>query len=277
MQRIGLVLKRSEDRALLLGEKIVSFLQKSGKEVLLELSCGELADKWNAKASDRLTDEVDLLVVLGGDGTILRAAALLNSKSMPVLGINLGRVGFMAEVSPAEAIAELESVMAGTAEFVKRMLLQITLPDGKTKRVLNDVVIHWGGIARLIDLGVRMGHAREIELRADGLIVSTPVGSSAYSYAANGPLVHPEIEGILLTPICPYAGLKRPLLIPPHLETELVMKKGKDLTLTLDGHTSVALEEGQYIRIARAPFPFIMVKSTARDYFDVLKEKLDLI
>ncbi len=277
MQRIGLVLKRSEDRALLLGEKIVSFLQKSGKEVLLEPSCSELANKWNAKTSDKLTDEADLLVVLGGDGTILRAAALLNSKSMPVLGINLGRVGFMAEVSPAEAIAELESVMAGTAEFVKRMLLQITLPDGRTRRVLNDVVIHWGGIARLIDLGLRMGRSREIELRADGLIVSTPVGSSAYSYAASGPLVHPEIEGILLTPICPYAGLKRPLLIPPHLETELVMKKGKDLILTLDGHTSVALEEGQYIRIAQAPFPFIMVKSTARDYFDVLKEKLGLV
>ena len=136
----------------------------------------------------------------------------------------------MAEVSPAEAIAELKAVMEGTAEFVKRMLLQITLPDGKTARVLNDVVIHWGGIARLIDLGLRMGTSREIELRADGLIVSTPVGSSAYSYAANGPLVHPEIEGILLTPICPYAGLKRPLLIPPHLETELVLKKGKDLT-----------------------------------------------
>ncbi|MGB6067717.1 MAG: NAD(+)/NADH kinase [Desulfomonilaceae bacterium] len=277
MQRIGLVLKRSEDRALLLGEKIVSFLHKSGKEVLLEPSCSELANKWNAKTSDKLTDEADLLVVLGGDGTILRAAALLNSKSMPVLGINLGRVGFMAEVSPAEAIAELESVMAGTAEFVKRMLLQITLPDGRTRRVLNDVVIHWGGIARLIDLGLRMGRSREIELRADGLIVSTPVGSSAYSYAASGPLVHPEIEGILLTPICPYAGLKRPLLIPPHLETELVMKKGKDLILTLDGHTSVALEEGQYIRIAQAPFPFIMVKSTARDYFDVLKEKLGLV
>ena len=112
----------------------------------------------------------------------------------------------MAEVSPAEAIAELESVMAGTAEFVKRMLLQITLPDGRTRRVLNDVVIHWGGIARLIDLGLRMGRSREIELRADGLIVSTPVGSSAYSYAASGPLVHPEIEGILLTPICPYVG-----------------------------------------------------------------------
>jgi NAD+ kinase len=277
MQRIGLVLKRSEEQALLLGDKIVSFLQECGKEILLESSCKELAAKWNAKATERLTDEADLLVVLGGDGTILRAATLLNAKSMPVLGINLGRVGFMAEVSPDEAITELKAVMDGTAAFVKRMLLQVTLPDGKTARVLNDVVIHWGRIARLIDLGLKMGSSREIELRADGLIVCTPVGSSAYSYAANGPLVHPEIEGILLTPICPYAGLKRPLLIPPHLETELILKKGKDLTLTLDGHTTVELEEGQSIKITRGPFPFIMVKSKARDYFDVVKKKLDLV
>ena len=178
MQRIGLVLKRSDEQALLLGEKIVSFLKEAGKEVLLEPSCQELAVKWSANATERLTDEADLLVVLGGDGTILRAAALLNTKSMPVLGINLGRVGFMAEVSPAEAITELKAAMDGTAAFVNRMLLQITLPDGKTARVLNDVVIHWGGIARLIDLGLRMGTSREIELRADGLIVSTPVGSS---------------------------------------------------------------------------------------------------
>jgi NAD+ kinase len=115
----------------------------------------ELAVKWSANATERLTDEADLLVVLGGDGTILRAAALLNTKSMPVLGINLGRVGFMAEVSPSEAITELKAAMEGTAAFVNRMLLQITLPDGKTARVLNDVVIHWG-IARLIDLGLRM-------------------------------------------------------------------------------------------------------------------------
>jgi NAD+ kinase len=273
MRRIGLVLKRSENQAISLGEKITSFLQESGKDVLLEPSQGELAAKWNATATERLTDEADLLVVLGGDGTILRAASLLNDKSMPVLGVNLGRVGFMAEVSPDEAISELASVMNGTAEFADRMLLQITLPNGKRVRVLNDAVIHWGGIARLIDLGIKMGSSREIELRADGLIVSTPTGSSAYSYAAHGPLIHPDVQGILLTPICPYIGLRRPLLIPPNVETELILTKGTDLTLTLDGHTNIILEEGQSIRVVEAPIRFIMVKSRARDYFDVLKEK----
>ncbi len=277
MQRIGLVLKSAEEQTLVLGDRIRSFLQERGKDVLLEPSCSDLAERWNARVATDIADESDLLVVLGGDGTILRAAALLNDKSTPVLGVNLGRVGFMADISPKEALPELKAVLNGSAVFSKRMLLQVTLPDGQVRRVLNEVVIHWGGIARLIDLGIRMGNSREIELRADGLIISTPIGSSAYSYAASGPLVHPDIEGILLTPICPYAGLKRPLLVPPHMEPELVLKRGQDLKLTLDGHTRVDLVSGQSVRIGRAPFPFLIVKSRRRDYFDVLKEKLGLV
>jgi NAD+ kinase len=277
MQRIGLVLKKSEKSALLLAAEICKFIRGKGRSVLVETSCQDFAQSWKATATDRISDEADLLVVLGGDGTILRAASLVNSKPIPVLGINLGRVGFMAEVSPNEAVTELQSVFEGRSILVKRMMLEVTLPDGKTARVLNDLVIHWGLRARLIDLWVKMGQSQEIEIRADGLIISTPVGSSAYSYAANGPLVHPEIEAILLTPICPYSGLKRPLLIPPHLHTELMLKGGENLTLTLDGHATFALETGQSLRITKSPFPFIMVKARARDYFEVLKEKLGLL
>lgn len=276
MQRIGLVLKRDE-QAVILGERISRFLRQAGKEIILEPSCKELAAKWDVKSSESLTDEVDLLVVLGGDGTILRAASLLNSRTVPVLPINLGRVGFMAEVLPDEAISELQSVMEGTALFVKRMMLEVTFPHGKTARVLNDVVIHWAGIARLIDLGIQFGNAKELELRADGLIVATPTGSSAYSFAANGPLAHPDIEGILLTPICPYAGLKRPLIIPPDMETQLILKRGETFYLTLDGHTTINLDQGESLRIKRSPLPFVIVQSRARNYFDVLKQKLGLL
>ncbi len=277
MQRIGFVLKRSEERAVTLGEEISRFLLESGKDVLLETSCDDLAADWKAETTEKISDDSDLLVVLGGDGTLLRAASLLNCKPTPILGVNLGRVGFIAETSPHEAIPELKAVIEGTADFVERMMLQVTLPDGTTTRVLNDAVIHWGGIARIIDIGIRVGKAREIDLRADGLIVSTPIGSSAYSYAAQGPLVHPDIQAVLLTPICPYWGLKRPLLVPPEVETELVLMKGEKLMLTLDGRTTVPLDEGNTIRVARAPLPFVMVKSRNRDYFDVLKEKLGLL
>lgn len=277
MHRIGMVLKRGEKQARELGEQLHRVLKAMGKEVLLEDEARDLADKLGAGVAKHMGDEADLLVVLGGDGTILRAASLLNDKTVPVLGVNLGRVGFMAEISPEEASKELKAAVDGTAEFVSRMLLQVTLPGGQTARVLNDVVLHWGGIARLIDFGIQMGDSRQIECRADGLILSTPIGSSAYSYAANGPLVHPALEAILMTPICPYSGLKRPLLIPAHEETEINLIKGEGLTLTLDGRSTVSMEAGQSIRIVRAPFPFVMVKSRSRDYFDVLKEKLGLL
>ena len=276
MRRIGLVLKRSADQARELGEQINAFLVASGLDVLLEPSCEDLARRWKATITEQISNDADLLVVLGGDGTILRAASLLDNKPTPVLGINLGRVGFLAETSPAEAIAELKSALDGTAVMVERMLLQVSLPQGETAKVLNDVVIHWGGIARIIDLGISTGNSREIDVRADGLIVATPVGSSAYSYAACGPLVHPDIEAILLTPICPYSGLMRPLLIPAHVETELMLKKGEQLMITLDGHTTVQAHEGESIRVVRSPLPFVLVKPRLRDYFDVLKEKMGL-
>lgn len=277
MQSIGLVLKRGEAQALSLGKEISQFLTQSGRTVLVEESCKDLAVGWNVKFTRDIADEADLLVVLGGDGTILRAAALMNDKPTPVLGVNLGRVGFMADVSPHEAMRELQAALAGTALFVKRMLLEVSLPDGSVSRVLNDVVIHWSGIARLIDIGIRIGEAREIELRADGLIVSTPTGSSAYSYAANGPLIHPDIHGILLTPICPYAGLKRPLVVPPDLPIELHLKKGEQFSVTLDGHTTIGLELGSWVKIVKASIPFVLAQGRGHDYIDVLREKLNLV
>jgi NAD+ kinase len=277
MQRIGLVLKRSENEAIALGEAIVRFVKEQGKELLLEPSCADLAEAWDVWCSPCISDEADLLVVLGGDGTILRAATLLNDKPTPVLGVNLGRVGFMAEVSPSEAIDALGKALRDEAATTHCMMLQITLSDGRRIRVLNDAVIHWSGIARIIDLGIRLPNSREIELRADGLIISTPIGSSAYSYAAYGPLIHPEMEAILLTPICPYAGLKRPLLLPPHMETEIALKKGEHLMLTLDGHTTTRVEQGTSIRVIRSPLPFVMIKSGTHDYCDVLREKLHLL
>ena len=277
MRIIGLVLKRADEEALVLARAICLFVTGSGRRALVEPALADHAESWHAGVSTNISDESDLLVVLGGDGTMLRAAALLNSKPTPVMGVNLGRVGYMAEVSPGNAISALEAVFAGTAVCVERMLLQVTAPDQKPRRVLNEVVVHWGQIARLIDLGIRMGESREIELRADGLIVSTPVGSSAYSYAANGPLVHPDVQGILLTPICPFAGLKRPLLIPPDMEIVLGLRQGDNLLLTLDGHAMIPVKAGQSIHIKRAELPMVMMRPAHTDYLDIIREKLAFI
>jgi NAD+ kinase len=277
MQNIGLVLKRTENKALKLGKEITGFINKTGRRVILESSCKDLVDKWDATTSENISDEADLLVVLGGDGAMLKAAHLINCKSTPVLGVNLGRVGYMTEIAPQEAIAELEAVLEGKAVQVERMMLQVKLPDGATVRVLNEMVIHWGKTARLMDLDISFNNGTPLEVRADGLIVATPIGSTAYSFAASGPLVHPDLDGILLTPICPYAGLKRSLVIPPLMGVEISIRKGEEPTLTLDGHSTYNLELGQSVEIVKAEPRFIMVQSRVRDYFDVLKQKLGFV
>ncbi len=277
MRGVGLVIKRSADQALDLAEQICGFLKRRGTRVIVEKSCSDLAGTWGAESSDNLADEANLIISLGGDGTLLQAAAQLNSRPVPVLGVNLGRVGFMAEIAPEEALDEIESALEGRSSLAKRMMLAVTAPDGKVRKSLNEVVIHWTGIARIIDMGITVGNGREMELRADGLIISTPIGSSAYSYAAGGPLVHPDVEGILLTPICPYSGLRRPLLLPPDIPISLFLSKGENFTMTIDGHTHITMAQGSSIKLEKALFPFIIVKSRKRDYFDVLDAKLGLV
>lgn len=277
MLGVGLIVKRGADQALDLAEKICRFLKQRGIRIVFEKSCSDLASVWGAESCDNLADNVHLIVSLGGDGTLLQAAAQFNSRPVPVLGVNLGRVGFMAEIAPEEALEEIELALEGRSSLGKRMMLAVTAPDHKIRKSLNEVVIHWSGIARIIDLGIRVGSGRDMELRADGLIISTPIGSSAYSYAAGGPLVHPDVEGILLTPICPYSGLKRPLLVPPDFPIQLTLSKGENFTMTIDGHTHISMSQGSSIIIEKAPFPFIIVKSRKRDYFDVLDAKLGLV
>ncbi len=277
MQGVGLIIKRSADQALDLAEQICKYLKRRETRVILERSCSDLAFSWGVECSGNLDDKVSLIVSLGGDGTLLQAATQLNSRPIPVLGVNLGRVGFMAEIAPDEALEEIELALQGKSLLGKRMMLAVTAPDGKIRKSLNEVVIHWTGIARIIDLGIRVGTCRDMELRADGLIISTPIGSSAYSYAAGGPLVHPDVEGILLTPICPYSGLKRPLLAPPDFPIQIILNKGENFTMTIDGHTHISMAQGSSIIVEKAQFPFIIVKSRKRDYFDVLDAKLGLV
>ncbi len=277
MRNIGIVLKRSEEKALKLGGEISRFITNSGRRIILESECADLVNKWKASTSANISDEADLLIVLGGDGAMLKAAHLINCKPTPVMGINLGRVGYMTEVSPEEAIVELESVLEGKFFKVERMMLEVEAPNKPTIKVLNEVVIHWGKTARLMDLDISFGSGPEFEVRADGLIVATPIGSTAYSFAAMGPLVHPDLDGIVITPICPYAGLKRSIVAPPDMRVDIDIRRGEDPTLTLDGHTTYSLAPGQKVGISKADVPFVMIHSKERDYFDILKEKLGLL
>lgn len=277
MRKVGLVLKSGHAKALELARDISQIISDSGRQTLVEESFSDADASWKAQPTGAIADEADLIVALGGDGTILRVAALLNEKAVPVLGVNLGRVGFLAEISPEEACSELRSAFEGKSIFAERMMLEATLPDNQKIRVLNEVVIHWSGVARIIDIRLNLGASRDVELRADGVIIATPVGSSAYSYAANGPLVHPDVEAMLITPICPYLGLTRPLLAPANRTLELVLERGDTFKVTIDGHTSRDLKLGDRIRIKKSSIPFIIIKSRTRGYFEALEAKLGLV
>jgi NAD+ kinase len=277
MRKVGLVFKSGHEQALALAEQISHLLAKSGKEALVEDSFSDLPKSWNVQQTANIAGEADLIVALGGDGTILRVAALLNDKPVPVLGVNLGRVGFLAEISPEEACSEVLAAIEGKSILAKRMMLEATLPENNKVKVLNEVVIHWSGVARIIDIVLKLGATRNIELRADGVIVATPVGSSAYSYAANGPLVHPDVEAMLITPICPYLGLSRPLLIPADRTAELTLERGETFKVTIDGRVSRDLKLGDTIKIKKSSIPFVIVKSRTRGYFEALEAKLGLV
>lgn len=229
-----------------------------------------------------LIQTCDLIVVLGGDGTYLSVARLMKDRSIPVLGIHMGRLGFLTEVKKTEARSALESILAGQpVRISERDLLQIeVLREGKailSSTVVNDAVISKGAIARIIGLEVQVDGVFAHHLRADGLIVSTPTGSTAYSLAAGGPIVAPGVKAVILTPICPHALTQRPLVLPQDAVIQVCLKQMPGhVYLTLDGQEGLDLQEGDWIKVSHfARHRLKLVTSGERDYFGLIREKLN--
>lgn len=234
--------------------------------------------------AERLTAErcreLELLVTLGGDGTLLRGARTVVAHGVPVLGINLGHLGFLTSASPEEMEGALEAWRAGRFEIDPRMALQVRAIDreGRPREAhlaLNDVVIHKGGAARVIRLSVRTAVEEVGSYSADGIILSTPTGSTAYSLSAGGPIVSPTVECIVATPICPHTLGVRPLVLPAG-ETVIVevLSAAEELMLTLDGQDSERLEAGQRVEVRRAAEPVRLVRFPGQTFFSTLRRKL---
>ena len=221
----------------------------------------------------------DLVVVVGGDGTLLSAARWLAGHPRPILGINLGGLGFMTETGPEEAKAVLLEVLAGRYSVSRRMTLDATLMRGRRaiarQVVLNDVVIAKSALARMIDLEVTIDGDEVTTYRADGLIVSTPTGSTAYSLSAGGPIIHPEMAALLIAPICPHTLTMRPLVVPAGARVELSLTTGdSEVYLTLDGQVGHPLRGGDRVRVRRGVSPVLMVRSRRQSHYEVLRRKL---
>ena len=217
--------------------------------------------------------------VLGGDGTFLSAVRWIGNNSTPVLGVKFGEVGFLADTTESRLTKAAEAVLDGAFKTVSRMRLQVTVLRGDTeftrKTILNDVVINRGALARLAHVQTHIDDQFLTEYRADGLIIATPTGSTAYSLAAGGPIVHPAVDSILLAPICPFTLTNRPLIVPDDVCIKLKLARGaSDIFLTFDGQAGLEIDERDTIMVRKDKHPVHMIILPGHTYYDVLKTKL---
>jgi NAD+ kinase len=286
IQRVGLVAKSHLDAAAVVLAELARWLRDRDVKPVFEADTAALANLGTdveTTSRDDLPKSCDLLVVLGGDGTLIGMAGriALSGASIAILGVNFGSLGFLTEITLPELYPSLESVLAGTALIDQRMMLR-----GRTVRagqvfadrfVLNDAVITKGALSRIIDLAVSVDGHPVMRVRADGLIVASPTGSSAYNLAAGGPIVHPAVDALLLTPIAPHMLTNRPVVVPGEsdVRVEPIMNGSDDkVFVTFDGQWGHPVQSGDVVIIRRAERPLRLVRAPTRTYFDVLRQKL---
>lgn len=264
-----------------LGQKalgdLASWLRDRSYQLLMpEDTASLIGETSNLKAED-IPKASDLLIVLGGDGTLLSVARLTESFEVPILAVNLGSLGFLTEVPLPEMYTALEKVLSGNFNIESRMLLTPTLKrDGKTIRTdcsLNDVVINKSA-ARIVNLEVHVNNQYMTSYRADGLIIATPTGSTAYSLSAGGPIIHPSMNALLLCPICPFALTNRPIVIPDQAKIQVKLTTEEQVQVTLDGQTGYEMSSQDILEIHRGSNPVNLIQSPGKNYYQILREKL---
>lgn len=278
MKRVGFILKPDMTEGTEILSDLVPWLRERGHVPVFADDDRIAIEGALIVPRDQIGKEIDLAVVLGGDGTMLGAAALVADEGVPLLGINLGRLGFLTPFDPEDAETALAAALDGALSTSSRMRLSVTyMPeeDGTVTRVgVNDVVIHQGSMARLIELEARLDGVLVSHYRADGLIVSTPTGSTAYNLAAGGPIIEPGQEAMALTPICPHSLTDRPLVVSGSSTISITLDgESRGVVLTVDGQWARSFLPGARLEIAAAAKPLIVFDSDKR-YFDILREKL---
>jgi NAD+ kinase len=270
VEKIGIVVK-ADDKALKKAVELEAWLQSRGVEVVRR----EIADK----ADTRAPSDLSCVLVLGGDGTFLSAVRWIGDQDIPILGIKFGEVGFLAETAEENLFSAAESVLDKKFTITPRMRIRVTIMrngmDRAHETVLNDVVINRGALARLANIETYINDHYLTTYRADGLIIATPTGSTAYSVAAGGPIIHPDVPGIIMTPICPFTLTNRPLILPDSVEIKIKLTtQSPDIMLTFDGQKGVEIDERDTIYIRKGSHPAHMMNLPDLNYYDLLKEKL---
>jgi NAD+ kinase len=275
INRVGFVIKPHAPDIEKILEELLQYFRKRGIECLLEEVAAKKLRRKEGLTREELPQRVDLVVVLGGDGTLLSIAHLAAQQNVPVLGVNLGKLGFLTEVPLAEMYLALDSFFEGDERIVSPRRLIEASYKGETYYCLNDVVINKGALARMIQCNIWIEEREIAALRADGLIISTPTGSTAYSLAAGGPIIQPYIPAIIITPICPHTLSFRPMVISSKLTIKVqLLTAGEEVYLTLDGQRGALLKMNDVVRVRCSDFNLRLISSPKRNYFDLVKEKL---
>ena len=274
IKSVAIVVKPNNSEAQTTAEELSGWLKSRNIKLAGEPIC---AGKDLDAASVDL--DADLIVVLGGDGTMIATARMIGDRDVLVLGINYGSLGYLTDFRIEEMFPALESIAAGGYEIDKRVMLEVQHLRGQNKlaagRVLNDVVINKAALARIIEIEVKLNGLFVNSFRADGLIVATPTGSTAYNLSAGGPIVYPSMNAVVLTPICPFTLTNRPIVVPDRAEIELTLdNENEGVVLSLDGQTGYPMKAGDRVVIRKSDITFNLVQPANRNYFDVLRDKL---
>lgn len=277
--RFGLVANLKRTGAQEAIKSFVDWSKTSGHSITL---CDELRDisvnKLKFAPRDRLVEAVDILVSMGGDGTLLSVARLVGQSAKPVLGINLGSLGFLTQLSPEQLVPTLNKIVAKEYQIEKRMVLKVDIGDAKRLEspfALNDVVIDNGPVSRLINISLAVNGEDVVTYQADGLVISTPTGSTAYSLAVGGPIMHPRIEAIIASPISSFSLATRPMIFSASDELEIrIHSEHKSAGLTLDGQVTTALDNSDRLRITCADHAVNLIVFPENSYYKLLKNKL---
>src|SRR5262245_55239075 len=285
IKRIGIVLKPHQPDALKTLCDLTVWLSERGIEIVggLDIETERVKHQTGCPvtevAAEKLAASVDLILVLGGDGTMIATARMVEDLEVPVLGINYGGLGYLTEFRIEELYSALESILAANYRLDKRVMLRTLHQRGdkviNRNLVLNDVVINKSALARIIEIEAYLNDQFVNSFRADGLIVSTPTGSTAYNLSAGGPVIFPSMNAMLITPICPFTLSNRPIVVPDDAVIELrLMTDQEDVALTLDGQVGFPLKLGDRVVIQKSRTTLNLIQPSNRNYYDVLRDKL---
>ncbi|HMK55792.1 MAG TPA: NAD(+)/NADH kinase [Dissulfurispiraceae bacterium] len=278
MKKIGIICKSGRKEPVELVKLLLPWLEERKCSVVLEAAPASVLGQ-KGMERDAIPDAVEMMVVLGGDGTMLSAARLVAGKDVPILGVNLGGLGFITEISKDEVFSALEQILDGKSPIEERMMLDVCVlresAEAGCFQALNDAVINKGAMARIIEMETFVEASYVTTYRADGLIISTPTGSTAYNLAAGGPILYPTLSSIVIAPICPHMLTNRPIVLPDKSDIRIVLKSEiESVYLTVDGQVGIPLQQGDVIEVKKSDNTTRIFTPCGHDYFNLLRTKL---